>query len=223
MKKILPKNRERKKIAELARVYNARGYQVFVDIPKYKSPSPIDGIKPDLIVKKGDETIIIEVKTSESLRKRKDIVANLARYAREVPGARFDLVITNPKPQSSVQVKVKAFQEALGAIQKGLLTDIKEAIKYDRMDLAVILASRLLEGLLVRTAVNKGVYIPPKERTLRALASKLANEDIVSRSVLKFASKLQKQRNAIVHGKAIISNKDVIDMYQKLEKLSKLW
>lgn len=220
---MFPKNRERKKIAELAREYSARGYQVFADIPNYESPASIDAIKPDLIVKKGDEIIIIEVKTSDSLKMSKDAIAHLARYAKKVPGVRFDLVITNPKPQSSIQVKVKALQEELGAIQEGLLTDIEEAIKHNRMNLVVILASRLLEGLLVRTAARKDIYIPPTERTLHVLSSKLASENIVSQSVLEFASKLQEQRNAIVHRRAIISTKDAIDIYQKLIKLLKQW
>lgn len=223
MKKMYPKNRERKKIAELAREYSARGYQVFADIPNYNSPLPIDEIKPDLIVKKGDETIIIEVKTSGSLKRSINTIAHLALYAKRVPGARFDLVLTNPKPQSSVQVKVKALQEELGAIQEGLLTDIDEAIKHNRTDLVVILASRLLEGLLVRTSVRKDIHIPPTEQTLHVLASKLASENIVSQSVLEFASKLQEQRNAIVHGRAIISTKDANDLYQKLIELLKQW
>lgn len=223
MKNTFPENRERKKIVELAREYAARGYHVFADVLNYKSPDSIKGIKPDLVVKKGDELIIIEVKTSDSMKKSKDIIARLAQYTKELPGARFDLVITNPRPQSSAQVKSKILQEELGAMQEGLLIDINDAIKHDRTDLVVILAARLLEGLLTRMAARKGVHVPPEERTLRMLSDKLVSKRIVSQSVREFARKLQEHRNAVVHKGAVISTKEAGDVHQKLIKLLKQW
>lgn len=223
MKKTSPENRERKKIAELAREYVARGYHVFADVLNYKSPNLIEGLKPDLVAKKGDEMIIIEVKTSDSMKKSKDTIACLAQYAKKIPGARFDLVVTNPRPQSSVQVKSKILQEELGAMQEGLLIDINDAIKYDRTELVVILAARLLEGLLTRILARNKIYVPPEERTLQMLSDKLAGKKIVSRSVREFASKLQEHRNAVVHKGAIISTKEARDVYQKLIKLLKQW
>lgn len=228
MKRIPSESREREKIAALAREYMARGYDVLADIPIYESPAPIEGIRPDLVAKKGDEILIVEVKTSESLKKNKDIIAKLARYAKDIPGARLDLVVTNPKPQSSVQVKVKALQEQLRAMQEGLLTEIQEAVEHERPDLVVILASRLLEQLLLHAAAKKGIHLPsPKERSLSVLSEKLASKNVVSQTIVEFASKLQQYRNAIVHGKARISikdaTKDAVDIYQKLIKLSKQW
>lgn len=223
MKRMVSRDRERKKLAELAREYGAMGYQVFAELPEFESPALVDGIRPDLVAKRGDETVIIEVKTSGSLQDSKDTVEHLARYAEKVPGTRFDLVLTNPKPQSSVPVRIKALQDELKTIQDGFLADVSEALKQNKTDLVVILASRLLEGLLVRAAAKKEVYIPRTERTLAVLSRKLASEKIVSQSVVEFANQLQQQRNAIVHGRAIISTEDAIDIYQKLTRLLKQW
>ncbi len=224
MKRKPSESREREKIAALAREYMARGYDVLADIPIYESLAPIEGIRPDLVAKRGDEIVIVEVETSESLKKNKYIIAKLARYAKDIPGVRFDLVVTNPKPQSLVQVKANALQEQLRAMQEGLLTEIQEALEHDRPDLVVILGSRLLEQLLLRAAAKKSMRLPsPKERSLSALSRELASKNVVSQTIVEFASELQQYRNAIVHGKAQISIKDAVDIHRKLTKLSKQW
>lgn len=98
MKDASYRDRERTRIAKLARDYKARGYQVYAELAGYESPDNIVGVKPDLVAKKGDETIIIEVKTRDTTKSGKDKIEKLARYAKSIPGARFDLVMTNPRP-----------------------------------------------------------------------------------------------------------------------------
>lgn len=223
MKRMVSRDRERKKLAELAREYGAMGYQVFAELPEFESPALVDGIRPDLVAKRGDETVIIEVKTSGSLQDSKDTVEHLARYAEKVPGTRFDLVLTNPRPQSSAQVRIRALRDELETVHQGLLADIDEAIRQGKTDLVVILASRLLEGLLVRAAAKKEVYIPPRERTLAVLSRKLASDKIVSQSVVEFAKQLQEQRNVVVHDRVTISGRDATEILRKLTKLLKEW
>lgn len=224
MKETFSENLEMRKVAQLAQEYSAKGYEVFTELPRYKAPYLIRGLKPDLIAKRGDEIIIIEVKTSDSIKKNKDAITQLARYAKEVPGARFDLVITNPRPSSSVHYKLGALEAELGTIREGLLSDINEAIKQNRTDLVLLLAVRLLEGLLARLAIRESTYIPLKEWNLTSLSSRLANENVISQSVLEFADKLYKQRNAVIHNRdkrTVISTEEALDIYLKLNKLMK--
>lgn len=224
MKGIFPENLEKRKVAQLAQEYTAKGYDVFTELPRYKAPYQIRGCKPDLIAKRGDEIIIIEVKTSDSVKKSKDVITQLAQYAKEVPGARFDLVITNPRPSSSVELG--ALEAELGTIREGLLSDINEAIKQNRMDSVLLLAVRLLEGMLARLAIRQSVYVPLKQWNLASLSSRLANANVISQSVLEFANKLYRQRNALIHGRderAVISTEEALDIYQKLNKLTKKW
>lgn len=100
MKDITYRDRELVRIKELAREYKARGYKVFAELTGYQSPDSISGVKPDLVAKKGDETIIIEVKTRDNTRNNKNKIETLARYADSTHGARFDFVMTNPRPTS---------------------------------------------------------------------------------------------------------------------------
>ena len=98
MKDSLDRDRQIARISKLARDYKNLGYQVFAELTGYKSPDVISGVKPDLVAKKGDETIIIEVKTRDTTKSNKDKIEQLARYADSRPGTRFDFVMTNPRP-----------------------------------------------------------------------------------------------------------------------------
>ena len=208
MKESLSENLEKRKVAQLAKKYSAKGYEVFVNLPNYKSPQRILGFMPDLIAKKGAETIIIEVKTSNSIRGNEDIIEQLSRYAKEIPGTNFDLVITNPRPSTSTHLKIEALEAELNILQEGLLTDIKKAVEQNRSDLAVLLAVRLLESLLARLAVRKSIYVPLEKWNLIGLSNRLAAEHVISQAVTKLAKQLYKKRNAIVHKldkKAVLS------------------
>jgi len=86
----------------LIKKYRSKGYRVFAEHPKCTSPRSISKFKPDLIVKKGNQTIIIEVKTKKSIKANKKVIISLAAYAKKRPNVRFDLAITNPKsPQKT--------------------------------------------------------------------------------------------------------------------------
>jgi len=85
--------REHRKVLQLAREYTRKGYEVSCEVPLGKNK-----LRADLVARKGNETIVIEVKTSDSLRAEKGEISQLAKYvATSIPGARFDLVLTNPR------------------------------------------------------------------------------------------------------------------------------
>lgn len=224
MKETSSENFEKRRIAKLARRYKAEGYQVLADLPGYETPYQIQGFRPDLIVKKDDKIIVIEVKTSHSIKSSKEVITQFARYAKEVPQARFKLVITNPRMPYSVYSKVETLQAELGILRDGLLADIKNALERKRTDLVLLLAVRLLESLLARLAMRESIYIPPKEWNLASLSSRLANENVISKPVLEFAHKLHQQRNVLIHEKRYeISIEEASEIYQKLNKLAKQW
>ncbi len=115
MKKSVDRDREQIRIYKLAREYKNRGYQVFAELEGYESPDTISGIKPDLVAKKGDETVIIEVKTRDTTKSSRNRIEQLARYAEDIPGTRFDFVMTNPRPTP------ERFKRLRGSIAKELV------------------------------------------------------------------------------------------------------
>lgn len=217
---------EKRKIRELARRYAAEGYEVLVKLPNYRAPAPICGIRPDLVVKRGDEMIVIEVKSSDSIRAARDTVTQLAEYVRNMPGVRFDLVMTNPKPASSATLKAETMEAELYELRRSILGSIREASKQGRGDLVIILSVVLLEGLLARLAVSRSVYVPVDEWNLGTLARRLADEHVISQSVLDFALDAHRRRNALVHGRAAappLSKQEAQDVVNKVSRLVSEW
>lgn len=96
MNKTLKRNLKRNKIQKLARYYKSLGYRVYAELPGYSPPNYYANIRPDLVVEKDDETILIEVKTRLSTERDKHDIEKLAEYAQRIPNTRFDLVLTNP-------------------------------------------------------------------------------------------------------------------------------
>lgn len=192
---------ERKKVAELARHYKALGYQVYADLSGFDTPSSVADIRPDVLARRGDETIIIEVKTRDSAKRDKHLIERLARYAERIPGARFDLVITNPRPQSQTSIKLRTLREELSTIYGGLLTEIQAALGSYNFDLIVILCFRLLEAFLAGLAEENDVRVEFGGSNLRRLAETLANKKIISPAVEELARELQDLRNGMVHGR----------------------
>jgi|GEM_PF-4795661 len=84
--------REHRRVLQLAREYRSKGYQVACE-----EVLPYSDLRADLIARKDDEVIVIEVKTSASLASAKNDVVRLASQVAKIPGARFDLVLTNPR------------------------------------------------------------------------------------------------------------------------------
>lgn len=208
---------ERKKITELAKHYSDLGYHVYVELPGFDTPDKFVGARPDLVVRKGDETIIIEVKTGDSAKRAKDQIERLARYADKVPGARFDLVITNPRPQSRTSTRLRTLRRKLRTINNGLLTEIHTALGNRNFESVVILSFRLLEGFLAGVAEENDIHIAPGPSALSRMSRALADKKIVSQDIKTLARQLQNRRNVIAHQRQpIVSASEAIDMYWKL-------
>jgi len=211
------KNREKKKIAELARYYKALGYQVQADLIGFRAPDTVADVRPDIVIQKGDEIIIIEVKSRDSAKRDKHLIERLARYAEEVPGTRFDLVLTNPRPQAQTSVKLRVLREELATVYGGLLAEIQAAIDSYNFNLVVILCFRLLEGFLAGLAEENDIHVEFGGSYLRRLADALASKKVLSKAVQDLALELQDLRNAMVHGtQALPSSAYVMELCKKV-------
>jgi len=89
---------EESKIEELTRQWEGRGYQVLRD-------ASIGQFHADLVAKRGDETIIFEVETAESLVRNKELVSRLASLAAQHPKTSFRLVVANPPQQKTFEIE----------------------------------------------------------------------------------------------------------------------
>lgn len=198
----LSENLEKKKTAQIAEQYRRLGYQVYANLPGYDRPPAFEQVTPDLVAKKGRETIIIEVKTSDSAKRHKKQLDQLARYAKEMPGVRFDLVMTNPSPKS--RTSYRALREELRSIKHGLITEIDRALNQENAALAVTLISRLLEAFLIRIAEQNSIHPKPNQAVLPYLAKVLVDENIISPAVMQLSNYLSEVRSTAVHKKSFL-------------------
>ena len=162
---------------------------------------------------KKQQTIIIEVKTSDSAKRYKNRLGQLAQYAKEMPGVRFDLVITTPPRKS--RTSLKPIREELRSLKHSLITEINRALSQNDTAAAVSFISILLEGFLLRIAEENRIHIKHNQKSLSYLAKTLRDNDIISPSVLQLAEQLSQRRDSIAHTSLIPTSK-AYDLYHQL-------
>lgn len=206
---------EKKKTAQIAEQYRRLGYQVYANLPGYDRPPAFEQVTPDLVAKKGRETIIIEIKTRDSAKRHKNQLDQLARYAKEMPGVRFDLVMTNPSPK--LRTSYRALREELRSIKHGLITEIDKALNQENAALAVTLISRLFEAFLIRIAEQNSIHPKPDQAVSPYLAKVLADKNIISPAVMQLSNYLSEVRNTAVHRKSfLIPMSTAYQVYQQV-------
>lgn len=88
---------EQAKIDELQAEWERKGYQMFRN-------APVGEFTADLVAMRGDQLVVFEVKSAESLRKVRPSVVQLADYIQRIPNATFRLVVANPPKSKSIQI-----------------------------------------------------------------------------------------------------------------------
>ncbi len=118
--------RERQRLQRLAAEYRTRGFDVHIAPSGKELPSFLQGFRPDMIAKKGDINVVIEVTAQESLKSQRG-VQELATAVEGQRGWRFELVVTNPRPEPEVEraselVSERTITQRLASVE-GLRTE----------------------------------------------------------------------------------------------------
>lgn len=58
-------------VLKSAKYYKSQGFDVKADLPDMQRPKSINGRRPDLIAKKGTNEIVVEVETTQTIKKDK--------------------------------------------------------------------------------------------------------------------------------------------------------
>lgn len=82
-------------IAQLADEYKAKGYEV-------RTEEKIGDYRADLVVRKDNEQLVIEVKTGKMSPTRRNELAGLTDYLNEIGGYKFHLVIANGPKEKEI-------------------------------------------------------------------------------------------------------------------------
>lgn len=174
-----------------AEEYRSRGYEVLLEAPLDFLP----GRRADLLVRKGDEVKVIEVKSRPSLAADPKI-SDLARSIESKPGWTFELLLVSepekldsPEGARSFDSEniVHRFEEAEKALEAGL-PEAAFLLAWSAHEAA-------LRGVIAEQGATKSGITGPDYVLGQAVFL-----GVISRDEYKTLKEMLKYRNAIVHG-----------------------
>jgi uncharacterized protein YutE (UPF0331/DUF86 family) len=177
----------------VAREYERNGYSVVITPDQASLPEPLSHFCPDAVARKGEEGVVIEVKTRRSLVGATYLPA-LAETVQRMPGWRLDLVVTNPREKRTVYSEEQLSEADI----RGRIGEAKE-LSNDGSDVAaMLLAWSAVEGALRLLAHRHGIKIEydAPDYVLRQLVV----EGLLSHEQYRRLRSAAEIRNTLVHG-----------------------
>ncbi|MBW4693845.1 MAG: hypothetical protein KME27_19045 [Lyngbya sp. HA4199-MV5] len=211
-------NLERERLLQLAEEYRDKGYEISFHPNPEDLPDFLRNYRPDMIVRREDEAVIIEVKSRRSLNSSsRQYLQNLAQSVEQHPGWRFELVMTNPEdavysPKAESSLQQPEIETRL-QVARQLATQHPES--------AILYSWSLVEATLRLVAEHEGMSLQRLDPLY--LVKQLVTEGVISRPEYQLLMDALSLRNAIAHGfKATqITQESVYQLIDVAEQLLK--
>ncbi|NVK41433.1 MAG: hypothetical protein HWE39_09325 [Oceanospirillaceae bacterium] len=213
--------RERRKIKELAREYEEQGYQVLVEPSRNDLPEFLENYQPDLILKKGNLNIVVEVKTSATIR-NSEYLKELSSSVNSHENWKFELVLTNPRKKETLSSsKYQEFE--IPEIEKRL-KQLNEFRSNSFIEPYFLYAWSLLEAtarIILKTEQPKiEIKLNPV-----SIIKQLFSYGIIGRLDYEWLNRMINTRNHLAHGHETqgikIDSKDLDKMTRMIEDFLK--
>ena len=188
-------NLERERLLKLAQEYRQKGYEVFFHPNPEELPDFLNNYRPDMIVRRGEENVVIEVKSRSSLNSSSNqYLGNLAQAVEKHPGWRFELVMTNPEdtmysPKAEASLQEHEIESQL-QLARQLITQHPES--------AILYSWSLVEATLRLIAQKEELSLQRFDPLY--LIKQLATEGVISKSEYQLLMDALPLRNSIAHG-----------------------
>ena len=185
---------ERQRLERIAEEYRSKGFYVLVEPSGSDLPPFLGKHHPDLIARRGDEQLVIEVKASRS-DAGPDEVRELAESVKNEPGWRLVLIASSPA------------EELIPGERLSLLSDteveqhLRQAsllLASGQREAALLLAWASIEGQLRSQAKREEIPLPRPD-TL-TLLRQLVSLGLIDREQHTLLSKAFRARSAVAHG-----------------------
>lgn len=180
------------KVQELRARYERDGYDVLVAPLRQSLPFDLDSYVPDLVARKPDGGLIIEVKTANA-RTSIERYQSVARTVQQHPGWRFLLVTVDDLnvPESEQEM---ATWDALAA-KTGI---VRSLIDSGNAEPAILYLWSIFEASMRRLAF--AVAIPVERLPATKLMNQLYTAGYISIDDFATAKKFLTMRNGVTHG-----------------------
>ncbi|MCC5657032.1 hypothetical protein LC608_08530 [Nostoc sp. XA010] len=209
-------NLERERLLKLAEEYREKGYEVFFHPNPEDLPDFLNHYRPDMIVRRGEENVVIEVKSRSSLNSSSNQdLRNLAQAVEKHPAWRFELVMTNPE---DIMYSLKAE----GSLQEH---EIESQLQVARQlitqhpESAILYSWSLVEATLRLIAQKEELSLQKFDPLY--LVKQLAIEGVISKSEYQLLMNSLLLRNSIAHGfkTTQITQNSVYELIELTEQL----
>lgn len=188
--------RERRRMREVAREYEKKGYTVIREPEGEGLPPFLRGFHLDLIAYGETENVVVKIASTASLRGSKELVP-LAEAIQRREGWRFELVVTNPRDSFLPEIgAVRAEKFSPSELRERLpvatyLLDVDEAA-------ALLFAWSVVEAILRLMAEDAGEHVEGKQPLY--VLQQLTMLGLLDRGDYESFREALQVRNAIIHG-----------------------
>ena len=185
---------ERERARVIAEDYRSRGYEVIEEPSPDQLPDLLSGYQPDLLVRKGDEVLVVEVKTRSSLSKEPQ-VRQMAQMLQKEPGWRFELVLVAEGqklrlPEAARPLAREDVLQRAASAERLLDSGFSEA--------ALLAAWSALEAAVRMLTEEEGIML---ERMIPSyVVDQAVANGVISRDEYNLLTDAMEYRNALVHG-----------------------
>jgi len=191
---------------KIAEEYYKQGYVVHINPTQDKLPDFLKSFQPSLIVLKGDEKKIIEVKSRKSLSENHQ-TREISRLVQDQVGWKFEVVIVGIDEEISRLEETESYGEE-DIIDK--LEDAKKLRDLSHFEAAFLYIWSANEAAL--RLISEKEEIEVKSYIPSHLIKALVIEGVISKKDYEMLMAAMKMRNAIVHGyKSIKFRPDIIN------------
>jgi len=191
-------NLEREKLLKIAKDYRGKGYEVsFMPNPE-DLPDFLRSYRPDMVARRGDEAVVVEVKSGSYLSSSNQYLHHLAQVVEKHPGWRFELVIINS--EETIYRNENSLQ-AGGSLQKQEIESrlqVARQLTAEYPEAAILYSWSLVEATLRLVVEAEGLSLPRFDPLY--LVKKLVTEGVISKAEYELLMNALSWRNAIVHG-----------------------
>ncbi|MBI3325151.1 MAG: hypothetical protein HYZ81_00390 [Nitrospinae bacterium] len=186
--------REKQRAHALAEEYRSKGYEVIEDPAPEQLPDFLSSYCPALLVRKGDEAIVVEVKSRSSLAKEPRI-SELAQLLRVKPNWNFELVLVAEEERFATPEGARPFER--NDILRGI-ESVEKLLESGFSEAALLLAWSTSEATVRLLTEEEGIVM--ERLTPLYILKQAVMNGVISREDYNFLMNVMKYRNALVHG-----------------------
>ena len=191
--------REIDKAKKVAKEYEQKGFRVILEPRRSDMPDSLQdlGFQPDIIATSDEINLVIEVKTSQSIKNSR--LVEMAERVRSIDGWDFELVYTNPKSKSDVSSEsaISSYNDVKRSLKRAakfLTTDA--GVEYS--DAALLFIWSAVENSLRTNLSTYKAHKTPFQPKMLIRDSVILG--IINKKDQVFLESMMMKRNELTHG-----------------------